>query len=548
MSSSYLWWQTGVIYQIYPRSFKDASGDGIGDLAGIIEQMDYLSQTLGVDAIWLSPFYPSPMADFGYDVSDYTGVHPMFGDLDTFKRLLDEAHRRDLRVIIDYVPNHTSDQHPWFLESRSSPDNPKRDWYIWADAREGGAPPNNWLSNFGGSSWEWDPKTGQYYMHCFLKEQPDLNWRNPAVKEAMLDVLRFWMDLGVDGFRIDVAHYIMKDPELRDNPVNPDYPGDPTSPGADYDSQVHIHDKNHPDVHKVFRELRRLLDSYSQERPRMAVGEIHIFEWPEWVRHYGEKLDELHLPFNFSLMRAPWNAPAVCKIVDSLEDALPPGAWPNYVLGNHDEPRFASRYGRAQARVAALLLLTLRGTPTLYYGDEIGMVNVPIPLKEQQDPYGLRVPGKGRDPSRTAMQWTPGPNAGFSTPGTSRLWLPIAADYREYNVQVELDQPGSFLSLYRRLLAYRRASPALQHGSYQAVDAAPEDCFIYLRQEGEDCLLIVLNFSGEPQQVLFPEGFIEEMQNELGADIVLSTHLDRQGPVNLNELILRENEGLIIQL
>jgi alpha-glucosidase len=294
--SEHLWWQTGVIYQIYPRSFRDTTGNGVGDLRGILEGLDYLARTLGVDAIWLSPFYPSPMADFGYDVADYTNVDPLFGDLATFDALVSQAHQRGLKIIVDLVPNHTSDQHPWFVESRSSCDNPKRDWYIWADAKADGSPPNNWLSVFGGPAWEWDAKTGQYYLHSFLKEQPDLNWRNPAVQTAMFAVVRFWLDRDVDGFRVDVAHYVMKDPELRDNPPNPQPGKSIHKPLGDYDSLLHLYDKGHPDVHIVYGEFRRLLDSSSADRPRMAVGEIHIFDWQQWASYYGRNLDELHMP------------------------------------------------------------------------------------------------------------------------------------------------------------------------------------------------------------------------------------------------------------
>jgi len=410
MNQDQLWWQTGVIYQIYPRSFRDSNDDGIGDLPGIIQRLDYLSETLGVDAIWLSPFYPSPMADFGYDVSDYCNVDPMFGTLADFDRLVAEAHQRHLQVIIDFVPNHTSDQHPWFAESRSSRQSAKRDWYVWRDAKPDGGLPNNWPSHFGGPAWEWDAATQQYYLHSFLKEQPDLNWRNPETKAAMFDAVRFWLERGVDGFRLYVAHYFMKDPDLRDNPPAPQPSTASYKQINEYDKFLHINDKGHPDAHQVFREFRALLDSYEAMRPRYSVGEIHIFDWREWVKYYGQ-LDELHMPFNFALLWAKWEAQSVRQVVDSLEAVLPPGAWPNYVLGNHDEPRLASRYGREQARVAALLLLTLRGTPTLYQGDELGMVNADIPADQQQDPYGLRVPGMGRDGCRTPMQWSDAPNA-----------------------------------------------------------------------------------------------------------------------------------------
>ena len=473
-STEYLWWQTGVVYQIYPRSFVDTTANGVGDLRGVISKLDYLDDTLGIDAIWLSPFYPSPMADFGYDVADYTDVHPLFGDLAAFDDLIAEAHRRGLKIIIDFVPNHSSNQHPWFLESRSSRDNPKRDWYVWADPKPdgGGAGqhrlPNNWLSVFGGSAWEWDEATCQYYLHSFLKEQPDLNWRNPEVKAAMFDVVRFWLERGVDGFRLDVAHYIMKDPEMRDNPVNPNPQGTLRRPAREYDLLIHLHDKGHPDTHNVFREFRQLLDAYSAGQPRFSVGEIHIFDWQKWASYYGENLDELHMPFNFALLNVEWEAREVREVVDALEAAIPPGAWPNYVLGNHDYWRIASRYGQAQARVAAMLLLTLRGTPTLYYGDEIGMTDVPVPPEQQQDPWGLNQPGFTRDPCRTPMQWISGPNAGFSAPETPELWLPLASDYQEVNVERQLEDPSSILSLHRCLLAYRKATPALKWGELPA--------------------------------------------------------------------------------
>lgn len=535
-----LWWQTGVIYQIYPRSFRDSSGNGVGDLAGILDGLEYLASTLGVDAVWLSPFYPSPMADFGYDVADHTDVDPLFGDLETFDRLQAAAHERGLRVIVDLVPNHTSDRHPWFLESRSSRTNAKRDWYIWADPRPGGAPPNNWLSVFGGPAWEWDATTGQYYLHMFLKEQPDLNWRNPQVKEAMFDVVRFWLDRDVDGFRIDVAHLVLKDPELRDNPPNPESRRTTHKPMGDFDSLLHVHDMGHPDVHALYRDLRRVLDGYDRDRPRMAVGEIHIFDWPEWASYYGSNLDELHMPFNFQLLGAPWQATAIRQVVDSLEAALPPGAWPNYVLGNHDEPRLATRLGLPRARVAAMLLLTLRGTPTLYYGDEIGMTDVPIPPERQQDPWGLQVPGLGRDPCRTPMQWSAAQHAGFSPPATPQLWLPLAANYREVNVERQHADPGSMLSLYRRLLAYRRATPALQWGSYLPLDGVPRDSFAFLRQAGEQRVLVVLNFSDTEQRLAL---------SELGPGrLVISTHMDRQGTASLDPLDLRADEGIIVEL
>jgi alpha-glucosidase len=536
-----LWWQSGVIYQIYPRSFNDTTGSGIGDLAGVIEKLDYLSQILGVDAIWLSPFYPSPMADFGYDVANYMDVHPLFGDLHIFDELVLQAHRRGIKLIIDFVPNHTSDQHPWFVASRASRQDAKRDWYVWRDARPDGSPPNNWLSVFGGSAWEWDAATDQYYLHSFLKEQPDLNWRNPEVKKAMFDVVRFWLERGVDGFRIDVAHLIMKDPELRDNPPNTAHEHQIHKSMGAYDSQIHLYDKGHPDVHAVYRQFRQILDEYSLRQPRVSVGEIHIFDWPVWASYYGENLDEIHMPFNFTLLGVEWQAGVVRSLVDELEAILPSGAWPNYVLGNHDEPRLASHFGKEAARTAAMLLLTLRGTPTLYYGDEIGMTDVPIPAPKMQDPWGKRVPGMGRDPQRTPMQWTSDLNAGFSDADPEALWLPLSPDYREINVAVELNDPQSMLNFYHDLLSYRRTHLSLQAGAYQPLDGMPATVFAYTRRApGFPGMLVVLNFAAQPVQVQLPDHW----HGRLG----LSTQMDREGEINLQNLQLRAYEGLLIEL
>jgi alpha-glucosidase len=527
-----LWWQRGVVYQIYPRSYLDTDGDGIGNLAGITEKIDYLHDVLGVDAVWLSPFFPSPMADFGYDVSDYTDVDPMFGTMGDFDALVETLHARGMKLIIDYVINHSSDQHPWFMESRSSRSNPKRDWYVWADARPDGSPPNNWQSLFGGSAWQWDEQTGQYYLHSFLKEQPDLNWRNPEVEAAMFDVLRFWMERGVDGFRIDAAHIIMKDLELRDNPLNPDHAGPPDA----YDAQLHLHDKAHEDIHAVFRRLRSVLDDYSAESPRMAVAEIHIFDWPLWATYYGTALDEIHMPFNFGLLFSDWTSDAVRGVVEGVEGALVPGAWPNYVLGNHDEPRLATRLGAAQARVAMMLLLTLRGTPTLYYGDEIGMHDVDIPAEKRQDP-AVGASGQGRDPERTPMQWTSGPNAGFCPPSVEP-WLPVAADSTSINVERECDDSRSMLALTRKLLAARRGSPALETGDYRPYPS-PEGTFVFGREQEGERWLVALNLTGEERTVGLPGASLKSL---------LSTAMDRDALESLDSLVLRPNEGCLLQL
>lgn len=532
-----VWWKTGVIYQVYPRSFQDSDGDGIGDLQGVINRLDYLSKTLGVDAIWLSPFYPSPQADFGYDVMDYCNVDPVFGDLTVFDRLLCEAHQRGLKVIIDIVPNHTSDRHPWFVESRSSRENPKRDWYIWQDAKEDGTPPNNWLAVFGGSSWEWDETTQQYYLHSFLKEQPDLNWRNADVREAMFNVYRFWLDRGVDGFRIDVAHYIMKDPEMRDNPINRDPSKGELKPTGDYDRLLHIHDKGHPDVHGVYHDLRDILDSYSP--PRYSVGEIHIAEWKEWATYYGQNNDELHMPFNFALLVAPWKAAAIRKVIENVEKVTPSWGWPNYVLGNHDEPRIAGRLGVEKARQAAMLLLTLRGTPTLYNGDEFGQKNVEIPLEEQKDPWGKRVSGTGRDRNRTPNQWSPEANAGF-TPAGVTPWLPVADDYRTVNMECELKESRSILNLYRKLLAFRKLSAAIKSGTYEPIDPTPADCFAFLRQSGHERIITAFNMGETTARFDFHRfGRLE---------IIVSTGMDRAGLADSRYVDLSPWEGLVLRV
>ena len=534
------WWQHGIIYQIYPRSFKDSNGDGIGDLQGIMSQLHYLTW-LGVDALWLSPIFPSPMADFGYDITDYCNVDPIFGDLRTCDTLIEQAHLRNLKVMLDFVPNHTSDEHPWFQLSRSSRHHPKRDWYVWADPRPDGSPPNNWLSVMGGSAWEWDNASGQYYLHTFLKKQPDLNWRNPAVKAAMFEVIRFWLDRGIDGFRVDAAHFILKDPDLRDNPLNSSTQRALHKPMGDYDSQLHLYDNGHSDVHSVYRELRHILDHYSATQPRLLLGEVHIFDRQAWASYYGADLDEFHMPFNFDLLTAAWNARTIRQSVESLETHLPPGAWPNYVFGNHDEPRIIDRVGPRLARLTMLLLLTLRGTPTLYYGDEIGMHNGDIPPEYVRDPMEKNKPGLGlgRDPARTPMQWDSSANAGFCPPGVAP-WLPIPGDYTQINVAVEREDPRSLLTLTRRLIELRRSQPALSTGSYSAIADIPDGCFVYLRQSGSDHFLIALNFSDQEQIVKLP--------HMSRGHIIISTHLDREEPVELASLRLRPEEGCVLKV
>jgi alpha-glucosidase len=525
-----VWWQSGVIYQIYPRSFRDANGDGIGDLSGICEKLDYCAK-LGVDALWLSPIFPSPMADFGYDVADYTGIAPMFGTLADFDRLLAQTTRRGMKVILDYVPNHTSDQHPWFAASSSSRQNAKRDWYLWRDSAPDGGPPNNWLSNFGGSAWEWNAATGQYYYHSFLKEQPDLNWRNPEVVTAMHDVLRFWFAKGVAGFRIDVLWMLIKDDQWRDNPPNPAYQvGMPL-----FESQLPLYTTDRPEVQDIVAGLRKVADEFED---RVLIGEIYL-PLARLVAYYGKRLDGVQLPFNFQLLQSDWNARSLAELIDRYEAAVPAGGWPNWVLGNHDRPRIASRVGAAQARVAAMMLLTLRGTPTMYYGDELGMQNVPIPPDRIQDPLEKNVPGKGlgRDPSRTPMQWDASLHAGFSVHDP---WLPISADADRINAEAEELEPSSMLSLYRCLLDLRKRYAALSVGEYQAV-AGSVDVLSFIRYTQDERLLVVLNLG--PHAADFP---LESAGRASAA--LMSTYLDQRIAMTHTHLSLRPNEGVILTL
>jgi len=535
-----LWWKQAVFYQIYPLSFQDTTGNGKGDLQGILHRLDYL-QDLGVDALWISPCFPSPWADWGYDVSDYTEIHPELGSLDTLDRLLEAAHQHGLRVLLDFVPNHTSDQHPWFQESRKNRSNPKRDWYVWRDPGPAGGLPNNWLSYFSGPAWEWDPATQQYYLHSFLKQQPDLNYRNPEVRQAMADVLRFWLDRGVDGFRVDSVLPLIKDKFFRDDPVRLQPPlGKDMGPAG---MQDRVHSANHPEVHALLNEWRALLDSYPGDR--MMVGEVYTMDLALAGRYYGQN-DGLHLVHNFSLLNLPWNADLLREDVEGFEAGLPEGAHPTLVLGSHDEPRLATRLGESQARVAAMMLLTLRGAPFIYYGDELGMLDVEIPahLRRDQWPASSGLPQHSRDPARTPMQWDGSPRAGFGPPGTEpghvQPWLPIHPDYPVRNVQIELKDPGSMLNLYRRLLRLRRSSTALRLGSYRPATQAAESCYVYYRTYGDEAWLVALNFSAEDRVL----GLADP---RLGR-VLLSTGLDREEPIQLSGFKLRANEGILVQL
>jgi alpha-glucosidase len=529
------WWQCAVIYQVYPRSFQDSDGDGVGDLRGIISRLDYV-RSLNVDAVWLSPVYPSPMHDFGYDVTDYTGIDPMFGTMDDFDQLVAEVHRRGMRLLMDFIPNHTSDEHPWFLESRSSRDNPKRGWYIWRNPAPDGGPPNNWISVFGGPAWTFDETTGQYYNHQFVRQQPDLNYRTPEVLEAMLEVMRFWLDRGVDGFRVDTIPRLLKDDLFRDEPPDPEWDGvDP------YYSLLHTHTRNLAGIHPIIRRMRSVLDEYPN---RVLIGETYL-KVEELMPYYGSEMDECHFPFNFQLIKLPWDAGVIRDAVEVYEGLLPAGAWPNWVLGNHDVHRVATRVGPAQARVANMLLLTLRGTPTTYYGEEIGMENVPIPLEFVQDPPAIKQPEiahiVGRDPERTPMQWSSEPKAGFTREGVVP-WLPLADDYRERNVERQERDPTSMLHLYRALTSLRRAEPALHLGSYAHVGCEVPDVLAFRRDaSGADSFLVVLNFGSEDHLLDF--GGVAP-----AATIEAATSVARQGPADLSHLELARDEGLVLRL
>jgi len=468
MTAQNLWWQTGIIYQVYPRSFQDTNWDGIGDLPGIIQRLDYL-QWLGIDAIWISPVYPSPMADFGYDVSNYTDIHPMFGTLADMDRLIEEAHLRNIRIILDFVPSHTSNQHPWFLESRSARDNPKRDWYIWRDPAPGGGPPTNWLGRFDGqSAWEWDEQTGQYYLHMFAREQPDLNWRNPEVREAMLNNMRFWLDRGVDGIRADVIHNIGKDPALPDVE-------------AERAALPHCVLNDEPATHAYLREIRALIDAYPGDRA--MVGEVFLLDTERVAAYYG-KGDELHLSFNFPPLYAAWSAGAWRDQLRTAQRVFDPiAAWPTWVLSNHDQKRHRTRYGsEARARAAAVLLLTLRGTPFLYMGEELGLEDAVVPPERVVDPGG-------RDGCRAPVPWTEAPGHGWP----ADPWLPFPPEAAARAVAVQRADETSILHLYRRLLAARRRSDALRRGTLELLDA-PDDTLVYRRRQGADERVVAIHF------------------------------------------------------
>jgi alpha-glucosidase len=523
------WWHDGVIYQIYPRSFADSDGDGVGDLRGLLERLDHL-EWLGVDAIWLNPTMPSPNDDWGYDVADYCGVHPDLGTMEDLELVIDEARRRGIRVLLDLVPNHTSDRHAWFQDALTGRDASHRDDYVWADPKPDGSPPNNWRSAFGGPAWTLDEPSGQYYLHNFLPTQPDLNWWDDAVRDAFDDILRFWFQRGIAGFRIDVTHGIVKDRELRDDPAaTPD-----DHPVVRRRGNRQVFSMNRPEVHDVLRRWRALADA--EEPARILVGETYVLDLDQLMPFYGQGEDELNLAFNFLFVHAELDAEELRTVVEGVESKLPAGAWPVWTGSNHDAGRLATRWAAgdpARSRVALLMLLTLRGTPVLYYGDEIGLPDVPLDPADALDPVPMRTGDaeRNRDPCRTPMPWNAGEGAGFTEPGT-KPWLPIG-DAAACNVEDQREDPDSILHLVRDLIALRRDRAELRSGAYASLPA-PEGVWAWRRGDG---LAIALNLSGAETTVEGLEG-----------TILLATTSARDGEVVGGALVLGPWQGLIVEL
>ena len=522
---SHPWWHDLVLYQIYPRSFQDSNGDGIGDLHGIASRLDHL-QWLGVNGIWLSPTMPSPNHDWGYDVTDYRGVHPDLGTQEDLDRLLAEARARGIAVLLDLVPNHTSDEHPWFQEAGASRSSRRRDWYVWGDPKPDGGPPNNWIDATGGSAWTQDERSGQYYLHNFLPEQPDLNWWNAEVRDEFDRILRHWFDRGVAGFRVDVANAIVKDRLLRDEPPA----GATSAPGEQRAGLRHVYSRNRPEVHEVHARWRRLCDSY--EPARVLVGETVVTEIGTWASFYGRRNDGLHLVFDFPLLLSPFRLEEIARVVEGSLQSLPNGGWADWVASNHDNSRFPTRWAdgdEQRARLILLLLLTLRGSPTLYYGDEIALQDVPIPPSEAKD--GFVLPGgthPGRDPERTPMPWEAGPGHGFTAPDAVP-WLPFGND-GNYVADQRRD-PGSPLHLTRDLIALRRSLADLRRGGQHTLH---RDRATWAYRRG-DRTTVALNLAPEPRAVPGVAGRIE-----------LSTLREREGSLVRDRLELRPQEGVII--
>jgi alpha-glucosidase len=522
------WWRDGVLYQIYPRSFADSDGDGIGDLRGITQRLDHL-EWLGIDGIWLNPTFPSPNDDWGYDVADYKGVHPDLGTLEDLDELIAEAGRRGIRVLLDLVPNHTSDRHAWFQDALGGRDARYRDFYVWADPVSGGGPPNNWLSNFGGSAWTLDEASGQYYLNQFLPSQPDLNWWNEELREAIDDVLEFWFARGIAGFRIDVCHAIVKDRELRDDP----------EPGPDDHPQIvkrglkQVYSMNRPELHDVLKRWRALTARHP-EQP-VLVGETYVLDLEQLIPFYGLGEDELHLAFNFLFFHCDLDAAQMRPIVEGMEAMLPSGAWPVWTGSNHDGKRLATRWAGgdpARTRAALLMLLGLRGTPFLYYGDEIGLPDTPLDPADALDPVAARLgdPEENRDVCRTPMPWEDTPGGGF-TGGETAPWLPFG-DLAAHNVAAQREDPGSVLHLVRDLIALRRSREDLRAGAYETLDA-PGGAWAWRRGSGT---AVAVNLSDAPASI------------ELSGSILVGTDRGRDGEAVSGALRLAPWEGAVLEL
>jgi alpha-glucosidase len=523
------WWRTGVLYEIYPRSFADRDGDGIGDLGGIIDHLDHL-EWLGVDGLWLSPVSPSPNADWGYDVADYCDVDPDFGTLDLLDALVAEAAGRGIRILLDLVPNHTSERHPWFADSRSSRQSVHRDWYVWADPGPDGSRPNNWTAQFGGPAWTLDEGTGQYYLHNFTREQPDLNWWNPAVRTAFEEIIRFWWDRGVAGFRIDVCNMLIKDAGLRDNP-----------PATEHDSLVeqlvgqrYAYNANRPETHDILRRWRELADAY--DPPRVLLGETDVHHLSMIPPFYGDGSDELHLAFNLPWLHAEFTADALRSVVEETERILPDGAWPVWAGSNLDTSRLATRWAGGHPgliRCILLALLTLRGTPVLYQGDEIGLPDGEMHQEALRDPIGLRYwpHATGRDPERSPLPWDDGPGRGFTSGGVTP-WLPMGTP-PECNVAAQRDDPDSVLTLTRDLIALRRASPDLRAGPYRSLPSPP-DTWVWGRGER---FVTALNLGADRVRI---EG--------IAGTLALGTDRARDGEPVAGALVLSPGEGALVRL
>ena len=531
------WWQTTVIYQCYPLSFQDTDGNGMGDLRGIKQRANHFSD-IGVDTVWLNPIFKSPQKDNGYDISDYKEIDSLFGTMYDFQSLLEQLHSTGIHLLMDFVPNHTSDEHPWFVESRSSKTNSKRHWYVWADPNEFGGPPSNWISVFGGSAWTFDEKTGQYYLHQFSGFQPDLNYSNPEVRAAMVDVLKYWLDLGVDGFRMDAVIFLLEDPNFTNETQDQTYNGPSCATNISdpqcYGSLNHTKTTNYPGIQEIFREWRQIIDSYDD---RFMVGEAYA-PLKTVMEYYGSASNpEFDFPFNFFLLgNKNWTGVDVSGIVSDWLDNMPEGAWPNWVLGNHDNPRIASKVGLYLARALNVLLLTLPGTPTTYYGEEIFMTDVYIPPNKTHDKY------EGRDKERTPMQWNSNTNAGFTT---GDPWLPVASNYTTYNVEVESANESSMLNLYKDLVRLRSSNLALKNIGYSLV-LNTTDVYAYHRyhQSSSDEFIIVINFSTNSTTIN-----LSAVSNTFRAPkYELSTiHADRGKTVDLSSIKLDGGEAVIIR-